>query len=276
MQKIKNSTFLKWAGGKKRILNELDSSITYDIKRYFEPFLGGGSVFFYIKQKYNPKYCQISDINEDLINTYIAVRDHPTELIRHLSYLKRNNNKSFYYRTRSKFNAKKILGIRRSATFIYLNKTCFNGLYRVNSKNEFNVPYGKYTNPEIYDAKNIRASSKLLQGVNIIHSDYRAITEQIQEGDFIYLDPCYDPIKKTSFTNYTPNKFCELDRIELAKFMNNIKNRGAHAMLSNNDLPEINRIYKEGGFKIRIVLVSRPINSNSKDRGKIPELIITC
>ena len=134
--------FLKWAGGKRRIIKEIDNQLPKKVDRYFEPFLGAGSAFFYIKEKYNPQHCCISDTNENLINTYLAVRDNVDLLIRYLNGYQKNNSKDFYYQVRDDFNDNKIKGIKRAAAFIYINKTCFNGLYRVNSKNRFNVPYG--------------------------------------------------------------------------------------------------------------------------------------
>jgi len=264
-------TFLKWPGGKRRILSKID--FPEKIDRYFEPFQGAASVFFYVKQKYNPKFCMISDINKDLIETFKAVRDNPKELIHYLRYFKRKNSKEFYYMIRKKFNNKKIVGIRRCAAFIYLNKTCFNGIYRVNSKNEFNVPYGKYENPEIFNKENIFLASKLLQGVKIKHQDYRKIISRVKEGDFIYLDPCYDPIKKTSFANYTPERFREEDRIELAKYFRTLDNKGAKVILSNNPVPEVREEYSE--FNIKEIMVSRSINSNINERCPVKELIIS-
>ena len=140
---MKIPTFLKWAGGKRRLIEQIDKHLPKKINRYFEPFLGAGSMFFYIKQKYNPKFCMVSDINKDLIETFKAVRDNPLGLINETKKLKKKDSKEFYYKVRMKFNEDKYLGLKRCAAFIYLNKTCFNGLYRVNSKNEFNVPCGK-------------------------------------------------------------------------------------------------------------------------------------
>jgi len=270
---IKIPTFLKWAGGKRRILNKLGNLFPKKIDRYFEPFLGAGAVFFFVKQKYNPKFCMISDINKDLIDTFIAVRDNPTKLINYLKYFNKRHSKKFYYETREKLNKHKLSGLKRTAAFIYLNKTCFNGLYRVNSKNEFNVPCGKYKNPEIFNEKNIYFASRLLQGVKIKKQDYRKIKKLVRAGDFIYLDPCYDPIKKTSFINYTPERFCELDRIELARFINLLKIKRANIVLSNNDLPEIRKIYSN--FKIKRILASRSINADFKGRGRVKELVIS-
>lgn len=272
MENLRLPTFLKWAGGKRRVLDQLQIYFPPRIERYFEPFLGGGSCFFYIKQKYNPSFCMISDINADLIETYKTVRDHPKTLLKHLSFFKKNNSEKFYYEVREKFNRNLIKKIRRCAAFIYLNKTCYNGLYRVNSKNEFNVPYGRYNDSEIYDIDTIYLASGLLKNVNIKLQDYREILKFVQKGDFVYLDPCYDPIKKTSFANYTPKRFCELDRINLSQFMRSLKNKDVKTMLSNNCIPEIRDLYND--FEINEIMASRSINSNPYGRNQIVELVI--
>lgn len=270
--KIKIPTFLKWAGGKRRILDDLVKLMPKNFDSYFEPFLGGGAVLFLIKEIYRPKKIIISDINKDLILTYIAVRDKPEELIKYLKYFKKNNSSEFFYKIRSRFNSGNIRGIRRCAVFIYLNKTCFNGLYRVNSKNEFNVPYGKYNNPEIFNKENILYASKLLQKVVIKHQDYRKIIKDVSFGSFVYLDPCYDPIKKTSFVSYTPKNFSDSDRVFLADFVHELKKKGANVLLSNNDLLEVRNLYPS--FYIDQIFAPRSIGSRAIDRKKIMELAI--
>jgi DNA adenine methylase len=271
---MKIPTFLKWLGGKRKLLSQIDPYLPNKIERYFEPMLGGGSMFFYIKQKYNPRYCMISDINEDLIDTYKAVRDNPKELMRYLKYFKKKNSETFFYQTRKKFNERRFLGIKRSAVFIYLNKTCFNGVYRVNKKNEFNVPYGSYEDREIYNSEDILFASKLLQGVDIIKQDYRDILSYLKKNDLVYLDPCYDPLKRTSFVQYTPDKFSLEDRRNLFEFMVNARMKGAILRLSNNKLNKVWKLYESAGFIIHEVKTCRTVNSNILDRGKISELII--
>lgn len=268
-------TFLKWVGGKRKIIDKIDKQLPKNFNRYFEPFIGGASVFFYIKQKYNPRYCMISDINEDLIETYKAVRDNPKKLIKKLKYFKKNNSEEFYYQTRKKFNEKKILGIKRCATFIYLNKTCFNGIYRVNLKNEFNVPFGKYKNPSIFDKRIIFLASELLQGVKIVCQDYSKILKYVKKEDFVYLDPCFDPLKKTSFTEYTPLKFSEDYNIRLADFVETLHEKGVKVVFSNNDTLNIRKYYpKKKGFKISVVYSFRSVGSLGKYRKMTPEVII--
>lgn len=266
------STFLKWAGGKKRVISEIEKQFPDKIDRYFEPFLGAGAVFFYVKEKYNPKYCLISDINKDLIDAYIAVRDNVSLLIKYLQDYKKNNSEDFYYNLRDKFNQGKIRGVNRAAAFIYINKTCFNGLYRVNSKNKFNVPYGKNDNAVIYDKDVLLQASKMLQGVEIKNQDYHEILDKTHKNDLVYLDPCYDPLKRTSFANYTPERFCDADRENLYKFLEELSKKKVKILLSNNDLKEIRKLYKS--YTIKEVMVSRPINAVADGRGKIRELLI--
>lgn len=236
--------------------------------------MGAGSMFFYIKQKYNPEFCMISDVNKDLVDTFKAVRDNPKLLIRNLKYFKKKNTDEFYYEVRKKFNEKKYRGIKRCAAFIYLNKTCFNGLYRVNSGGEFNVPRGRYENPEIFNRETILFASELLQGVRIKHQDYEKIKRYVCEGDFVYLDPCYDPLKKTSFANYTPKRFCDADNVRLSIFIAELKRRGAKVMLSNNVTSRIEELYQPPEYSLKVVLCSRPINSKPCSRGKIQEYLI--
>lgn len=178
-----------------------------------------------------------------------------------------------YYEVRKKFNEYKLKNLKRTAAFIYLNKNCFNGLYRVNSKNKFNVPYGKHGNQKIYNEENIYFASQLLQGVKIKQQKYEKIKELVKPGDFIYLDPCYDPVKKTSFTSYTPQKFCETDRMELANFVKNLNKKRVKIILSNNNLSEIKKIYST--FKINKILAPRSVGSKSIGRKMVTELVIS-
>lgn len=272
---IKIPTFLKWVGGKRRLISQIDPHLPNDINTYYEPFLGAGSMFFYMKQKYNLKKCVISDINEDLINVYKAVRDNPKKLMKLLVFYVNNNSEEFYYETRSKFNSHNIRGLNRSAAFIYMNKTCFNGVFRVNSKGEFNVPYGKRKNTEIFNKETILFASELLQDVDIRCQDYQDIMPKIQKGDFLYLDPCYDPLKKTSFANYTEKRFCDADSERLRIFISKAKNFGARILLSNNFVDSIRARYPvDEGYDLQIVYCPRSINSNANGRGKIKEYLI--
>ncbi|MES2226014.1 MAG: Dam family site-specific DNA-(adenine-N6)-methyltransferase [Patescibacteria group bacterium] len=265
-------TFLKWAGGKRRILDTLDTLFPETIERYFEPFLGGGSVFFYVKQKYNPDFSLISDANADLVLTYQAVRDNPKGLLTALSRFKKRDSEEFYYQTREEFNLKALKGVERAAAFIYMNKTCYSGLFRVNSKNEFNVPYGRYKKAEVFSREVILEASRLLQGVDIVHQDYREIVPHISSGDFIYLDPCYDPIKRTSFVQYTPETFSEMDRINLADFVRSLQARGGKVLLSNNDIKKVRNLYP--GFEYHRILAPRSLGASVGADASIIELAI--
>lgn len=270
LQKI--PVFLKWAGGKRRILDALVPLFPQKIDRYFEPFLGGGSVFFFVKQNYNPSFSMISDLNEDLVNVYRDVRDNPLQLLKSLQSFKRNDSSAFYYQTRKNFNSKKITEIERSAAFIYMNKTCYSGLFRVNSRNEFNVPYGNYKNPEVFDKETILLASRLLQGVRIEHQDYRSTLGFLRHDDFVYLDPCYDPITKTSFVQYTPDRFSESDRENLAAFVMSARAKGAKVLLSNNDMAKVRKLYP--GFHLHRIEAPRSLGARVGAQGMIVELAI--
>jgi len=272
---MKIPTFLKWPGGKRRLISQLELYFPKKIKTYYEPFMGAASIFFYIKQKYNPQFCVISDINKDLVEAFIDVRDNSKKLLKQLKLFKKNHSKEFYYLTRKRFNQNKFRNEKKSAAFIYLNKTCYNGMYRVNSNGKFNVPLGRYKDQEIFNEENLLFASELLQGVKIVCQDYRKILSNLKKGDFVYLDPCYDPLKKTSFVNYTPGRFKLEDREDLFRFMIESRKRGASLMLSNNNLELVKEMYLEQKFKINILFAARSINSNPLQRGKISELLIT-
>jgi len=267
-------TFLKWAGGKRRILAALEPLFPEKIDRYFEPFLGGGSVFFYIKEHYDPKFCMISDINADLVLAYKIVRDDPQSLLKELVKFKNRDSSEFYYRTRDKFNSGYLKGVVRAASFIYMNKACYSGLFRVNSRNEFNVPYGNYKRATMFDKETILHASSLLQGVHIEHLDYRAVSKQICKGDFVYLDPCYDPIKRTSFVQYTPDKFSDMDRQNLASFVKEIDRKGGKVLLSNNDLEAVRELYPTK-FNFGQITAPRSLGARLGADSKIVELAIS-
>ena len=267
--------FIKWLGGKRRLINQISLYLPDDIDRYFEPFLGSGAMFFYIKQKYDPKYSMLSDINKDLIKTFIFVRDRPKELIKNLEYFDKNNSENFYYNVRTRYNQGIITGIRRAAAFIYLTKTCFNGVYRINKKGEFNVPYGYYKDPEIYNKEEIMFASQLLNGVDIRRQDYTKVLQYVKKDDLIYLDPCYDPLKKTSFVHYTRERFSIHDRTKLYEFIIRATRKGGRIILSNNNIKDIEEIYSKKGFNINYVEASRCVSVNPKGRGRIKELLIT-
>ena len=287
--------FLKWAGGKGQLLPEIEKYYPFDndVTKYAEPFVGGGAVLFDILSKYNLDEIYISDINAELINTYVIVRDYIEELIKlletyQLKYvpLETEERKSYYLTKRERFNNLKINGnesenIEKAALMIFLNKTCFNGLYRVNKKGLFNVPMGAYKNPLICDEKNLRAVSDKLQNVKIVCGDYRKSADFIDEHTFVYFDPPYRPLTETaSFTAYTENLFNDEKQIELAEFVDSMHKKGAKVVVSNSDPKNsdteddfFDKIYSS--HKIKRVEATRMINCNSEARGKIKELLIS-
>lgn len=287
--------FLKWAGGKTQLLDEIEKRLpkeisTGQITRYIEPFVGGGAVFFHIAQKYpNIREFYLYDINDDLANCYKAVKTNVRALIRELNKLTREflplneaQRREFYLQIRSKFNRTKHKNsIKSSAKLIFLNKTCFNGLYRVNSKNEFNVPFGDYKNPKICDEKNLLAVSQILQKAEIVCGDFTKSRKNINKNSFVYLDPPYRPLNGTAnFTAYSKDSFSEKDQIRLAEFCKEIKQIGAEFLLSNSDPKNENPkdcFFEDNfrGFTIGQVKASRLINCKAIGRGEISELLIT-
>ena len=272
--------FVKWAGGKTQLLSKLDKYFPTKITRYFEPFVGGGAVFFYIISQKNSRYESfLSDINEELIIAYKTIRDHVEELITLLKDHEKEYKKfptEYYYKLR--MNTKLSNDIERTARFITLNKTCYNGLYRVNKNGIFNVPIGRYKNPIICDSLNLRNISIILNrsNTNLYVSNYKNILiEKTLDGDFIYLDPPYYPISVTSnFTSYTNNGFTNKDQEELSKIFKQLTNRGCKILLSNSDSEYIRELYLEFNENIVEVEVQRAINSKASKRKGHTELII--
>jgi len=288
--------FLKWAGGKGQLLKEIEQYYPFSdgtITKYAEPFVGGGAVLFDILSKYDLEGIYISDINAELINTYRIIRDDIDALTQMLCVMQNDfipldtdNRKVYYMEKRERFNDLKVTGnkninIEKAALMIFLNKTCFNGLYRVNKKGLFNVPIGAYKNPMIYDENNLRSVSEKLQKVTIVCGDYRESTEFIDKNTFVYFDPPYRPITDTAnFTAYTETLFNDKEQIELAKFVDAMHRKGAKIVISNSDPKNSNaeddffdNIYS--AHKIKRVEANRMINSNSEARGKIKELLIS-
>ena len=281
MKEIKIPTFVKWAGGKTQLLNQFEQFLPEKIDRYFEPFIGSGAVFFYIKQTCHPKYCMISDNNQDLINLYITIKDNLDELLPLLETYKRKhkqNPKDYYYQQRHLFNKTKDR-LEKSALFIYLNKTCFNGLYRVNSKGEFNVPFGKYENPAVVQKEKLKLASKLLNEgkVDIKTMHFSKISEYVKKGDFIYFDPPYYPLSVTSsFTSYQKEDFLEKEQRQLSKVFQILDTLGCRVMLSNSDAALIHELYKnyEQKGQLFFVKAKRMINCNANGRKPINEVVV--
>jgi len=265
-------TFVKWAGGKKQLIEQFKPFFPEKIERYLEPFVGGGAVLFYVLKTYKPKEVFILDINEELINTYEVIKNDVENLIEELKKLKQLHNKEHYYEIRAE-NPKLLSPLTRASRFIYLNKTCFNGLYRVNSKGGFNVPIGSYKNPLICPEEDLREISKLLKNVQIINGSFEKCLEYAKKGDFVYFDPPYYPLKKTSFTTYTKGNFLEKEQEQLKEVFEKLDKKDCKVMLSNSDTEFIKKLYKE--HPIKFVKATRMINCDGKNRGKINEVVIT-
>lgn len=270
------SPFLKWAGGKSRLLDQYNKFFPKKFNSYFEPFLGGGAVFFYLNSLGMISKATLNDYNEELINTYRVIKKDVGGLIKTLA--KYRNSKALFYRVRSldrdnlAFN--KLSQIERAARTIFLNKTCYNGLYRVNSQGQFNVPFGRYRKPVICDSRNLKTACKTLKKVILEIGDFEKAVEKSGKYDFVYLDPPYQPLNRTSsFTGYTSNGFGKAEQERLAKVFRKLHKKGVFLMLSNSDTAFIRTLYK--GFEIHTVVASRAINCKAEGRGKIPELLIT-
>ncbi|KAB2951077.1 DNA adenine methylase [Heliorestis acidaminivorans] len=264
--------FLKWAGGKRQLLPEIRKYIPKKIKTYYEPFIGAGAVLFDIQ----PKNAIINDINVELVNIYNIIRDNADELIEDLK--KHENTPEYFYAIRDldrQKEYKSLSPVERASRVIYLNKTCFNGLFRVNSQGQFNVPFGKYKNPQIVNEIIIRAVHNYLStnNVTVYNKDFEEVLETAKKGDFIYLDPPYDPVSDTSsFTGYSLNGFNKEDQRRLGYTFVDLDKRGCNVLLSNSATDFIKELYE--GFHIEIVSASRNINSKASGRGKVDEVLV--
>lgn len=294
--RIECKPFIKWVGGKGQLLSEINKlypvELGKNINKYAEIFVGGGAVLFDILSKYKLDEVYISDKNLELINTYKSIRDDVGILIKSLkemeeqyTSLNNENRKLYYYEKRREYNNLKINieenNIEKAVLFIFLNKTCFNGLYRVNKKGEFNVPMGAYKKPKICDKENLKNVSLTLRNVKIVYADYRESEKFIDDKTFVYIDPPYRPLNITSsFTSYTENDFSDKEQIELAEYINVLNKKGAKIVISNSD-PKNNdiddnffdKLYKN--YNINRVKATRMLNSNASLRGAINELLIT-
>ena len=289
--------FVKWAGGKGSLLNQLNKYYPLELKNgkiecYIEPFVGGGAVLIDILQNYKINEAYAFDINENLINSYNIIKNNVNELIYNLKILEKeylrlekDARKEYFYNIREQYNSYKLdkdeKSLQKAVEFIFLNRTCFNGLYRVNKNGDFNVPMGNYKNPTICDEENLKALSRLIRNVKFQYGDYKASQECIKKNTFVYFDPPYRPLNVTSgFTSYTKEDFDDENQKELALFYKNLSNRKVKVMLSNSNPKNTDKedcffenIYK--GFNINEVYAKRMINANSNGRGEISELLIT-
>lgn len=294
--------FLKWVGGKTQLLNELYKRLRLsliqsdEIQRYVEPFVGGGAFFFFLKQKFEIKESFLFDKNKELIISYKVVQNNVLELIDELNVLEKEfkkmseeKRKEFYYDIRGKYNKQKNnfdynnfndKWILRTAYMLFLNKTCFNGLYRVNQKGEFNVPFGRYKNPTICDTNNLLNANEALKNTEIICGDFEESERYIEENTLVYLDPPYRPLNNTSyFTSYNENRFDDYEQKRLANFFKRMDKKGAYLILSNSDPKNENKednFFEElySGYIIERVKAKRYVNCDASKRGNINELII--
>ncbi len=270
MDHIEILPFLRWAGGKTKLIAEIRKFVPDDIDKrtYWEPFVGAGSLFF----KLSPTNGIISDLNSELINCYKKIAKEPDVVYDALIKLVKNNSETFYYTVRDKYNLRRD-SYTQAARFIYLNKVCYNGLYRVNLKGEFNVPFGKIENPNIPTRSHLRTVSQLLQNNQIFHGDYITILKKAKRKDFIYLDPPYPPLNKTSFfTNYTKELFGIEAQGNLAKYANDLRQRGCLVLISNADTKEIRKLYQ--GWNINKLNITRFISCKT-NKVKVGEVIIS-
>lgn len=297
----KPKPFLKWAGGKSQIIKKLEDYFPPQLKKgnidlYFEPFVGGGAVFFHVAQEYKIKQAYLCDINRELILAYRVVREDVKKLINKLNQfsekyysLDKESRKSFYYEIREKYNKQKkeidfteysSNWVGRAAQLIFLNKTCYNGLFRVNRKGEFNVPHGRYKKPRIVDAGNLKIVSKFLRKAFIEAADFEKIEKFVTPGSFVYFDPPYRPLSKTAnFTSYSKSSFDDEEQKRLCALFKKLDRVGAKLMLSNSDPKNVDpsddffdRLYKD--YYINRIQANRYINSRADRRGEINELVI--
>ena len=272
LEQFKSETYpiVKWVGGKRQLMFELIKNMPKSYNRYFEPFIGGGALFFELQ----PEQAYISDMNEELINLYSVVRDNVYELIKDLS--KHEVSKEYFLEIRNIDRTEQyteLSDVERASRFIYLNRTCFNGMYRVNSQGQFNVPFGHYKNPRIIDENNLLNCSELLKKTEIKCADFTEILTKVKKGDFVYFDPPYVPLNETSsFTSYTKDGFDINMQLKLRDVCDELDNKGVKFMLSNSDTKLVNELYVN--YEIKKVFASRQINANADGRGKITEVLV--
>jgi DNA adenine methylase len=264
--------FVKWAGGKGRLLSQLRPLLPPGIARmrHVEPFVGGGALFF----ARMPERALLTDINPTLVATYAAIRDEAQSVVDGLRALASRHSKESYYQVRERYNeGSRLSASRRAAMFIYLNKTCFNGLHRVNRKGEFNVPIGSYKDPRILNEDGLYAASHALQNAHVECTSFESLLENAKPGDFVYFDPPYEPVSETaSFTSYAREGFSQEDQTRLRDVYRVLDRRGCRLMLSNSDVPFIRELYQD--FRIDTVAAARAINCNAKKRGKVSEVVV--
>lgn len=291
---VKAKPFIKWVGGKGQLIEQLEALLPADFDEwdnvtYIEPFVGGGAMLFYMLQTHpNIKSAIINDINPDLTTCYKVVRDNPEELLKSLYDIQNEYHaltseeirKEFFLKKRDRFNTKQLDKIENTTLFFFLNRTCFNGLYRVNKSGLFNVPFGKYVTPTICDAATIMADSKLLQNVEILTGDFEETLKKAKGNTFFYFDPPYRPLSNTSsFNDYTKEAFNDIAQVRLKNFCDKIRNAGFSFMLSNSDSMSKNskdRFFDDLyiDYSIERVWANRNVNANASKRGKLTEILV--
>ena len=269
--------FVKWVGGKRQLMQDLENNFPKQFTTYHEPFLGGGAVMFNLLTKKLQLSCNVSDFNSDLILAYVTIRDKLEKLIESLENHSKNyhkNSTEYYYEVRKQEPKQQIEKVSR---LLFLNKTCFNGLYRVNKKGQFNVPLGRYTNPNIVNKENLTAVSKILQSkkIKISCRDFEAVLGDAKKGDLVYFDPPYQPVSSTAnFTSYTHRDFTEDDLERLAKLADQLHSKGCYVLLSNSNSKTVKDFFSKKYWKISSINVNRAINSNAQKRTGHKEIII--
>ncbi|MBN2485552.1 MAG: DNA adenine methylase [Bacteroidales bacterium] len=291
---FKAKPFIKWAGGKTQLIKNIEEALPgnfphIDKLTFIEPFVGGGAVLFWILQQYkNVTKAVINDINPDLTTAYKTIKEKPFELVKLLHFIQKEylplseaKRKDYYLNRRDRFNTKSLDSVENSALFIFLNRTCFNGLYRVNSKGLFNVPFGRHANPKICDEETLFADSALLQNVEILTGDFEETLKYASNNSFFYFDPPYKPLNETSnFNSYAKENFNDHEQVRLGNFCKKINSLGHSFILSNSDVrgnnPD-NDFFDDlyGQFNIKRVMAARIVNANAERRGKLTELLIT-
>lgn len=275
--KLQAAPFVKWAGGKSQLLEQFEPLFPAHFNRYIEPFVGGGAVFFHLhNQGQIGDGVVLNDMNKDLMTCYEVIQDQVDQLIEELRrHEAHKTDKSYFYEIREwdrKPGFKERSPVERAARTIFLNRTCYNGLYRVNSRGQFNVPFGSYKNPTICDEDNLRAVSWALQGIKLYSEDFERCVDWVEPGDFVYLDPPYHPLSETSsFTSYTRDDFGEADQRRLAETFRQLDRKGCRVMLSNSCTPFIRELYK--GYRRKKVIARRAISCKGDGRGGVSELV---
>ncbi len=269
--------FVKWAGGKRQLIPILNENLPKTFGTYYEPFIGGGALLFHILTERNGQKCSISDLNSDLVLAYTTIRNRIDDLISSLRNHEKNyrkDSKSYYYSIRESNPRSEI---EKTSRLLFLNRTCFNGLYRVNSKGKFNVPLGRYSNPNIVNEENLRSVSAIIQAskVSIKCRDFEAVLRDAKKGDLVYFDPPYQPVSDTAnFTSYTNKDFTDRDLQRLAELCDKLDSKGCKVLLSNSDSKQVSDMFSGKSWSVSKIQANRSINSNSKKRTGHFELLI--